>query len=72
MLAAQPTRPSDEEIVQELQKWQRTPYDLERDEKVQQFVKGQLEKYDGPAVSGGFEDASRGFEDASRGLEADA
>ncbi|KZV62701.1 ras GEF [Peniophora sp. CONT] len=62
MLLSQPkdTRPSDDDIVQEVRKWQRTPYSLERDEQLERFLREQLGKYEGK--SDGFDDASRQLE----------
>lgn len=36
---------TDDEIVQEVQKWQRTTYNLKRDEHVEMFLREQLEQY---------------------------
>ncbi|VDB85236.1 unnamed protein product [Peniophora sp. CBMAI 1063] len=67
MLVRQPpseTRPSDEEIVQEVRKWQGTPYKVEGDEEVEKFLRGQLEKYDGQSGRG-----DNDYSDVSRRLE---
>lgn len=62
MLLSQPedTRPSDDDIVREVQKWQGTPYSLEWDEQLERFLREQLGEYEGK--SDGFDDASRQLE----------